>query len=333
MVAGYSSLAISATTVTPVFILNGAAGQDYPLALGFSALLTFIGWTANIGIYVLVNRGRSRQKQTWRYVLSYFFCILVTFGLFHRFIFPLPSMNFHSRSGGFHFHMIVFLAVDTVILMLQDLIVIREKNAAMELENSRLKLSNAEAVNLQLKQQVQPHFLFNSLSTLKSLIAHSPEQAEEYLVRLSGVLRYAVTSQALSVVKVARELDLCIDYLEMQRIRFGEALQFTVDVPAEVRESFYLPIFSLQLLVENAIKHNILTREQPLFIRIGYQEEMITIANNLQKKQPAAESAGIGLINLRERYRSLTGDNIVIDEEPHQYSVSIKVFAYESSDH
>jgi two-component system LytT family sensor kinase len=241
-----------------------------------------------------------------------------------------------SPRNGIHFHLVVFFAVDTVLLILQDLVVTRGRNAAIELENSRLKMRNMEAMNLQLKQQVQPHFLFNSLSTLKSLISISPEQAGEYLVRLSGFLRSSLSSHAFSVVKVGRELDLCVDYLEMQQIRFGEALQFTIDVPETVRETFFVPVFSLQLLIENAIKHNVLTREQPLRIRLDYKDEAIAVSNNLQKRPVTSESAGTGLVNLRERYKALGGGPIVVDEDANRFSVRIKVFAnepYESSDH
>jgi two-component system, LytTR family, sensor kinase len=333
LVAAYSSVAISALTVTPVFILSQISGQNYFLALGFGALLVFFGWAANIGIYALVGGEGRRRGQLWRYLLSYIFCLLATFGLFHGHMIPRGGGRSESLSSGFHFHLIVFLAVDTVILILQDLIITRERNAAIELENSRLKLSQAEALNLQLKQQIQPHFLFNSLSALKALIRTSPQLAEEYLIRLSDFLRYAVSSHG-HVVEVGREVELCMEYLEMQRIRFGEALQYDINVPASIRESYDIPVFSLQLLIENAIKHNILTMERPLLIRVFHEKGSVTVANNLQKKPAAgSDSPGMGLANLRERYMSLTGDEIVIREETDQYSVSIKLLVHEDRDH
>ncbi len=289
-------------------------------------VLVFIIWAQNIWIYSFA------VSRTVRYLLSYLFCAVLTFLLFHQYFFRLGNQGFGSKSGGLHFHVIVFLAVDTVILILQDLVVTREKNAAIELENSKLRMRNVEAMNLQLMQQVQPHFLFNSLSALKSLIGHSPEQAGEYLVRLSGFLRASMSSHAMSVVLVGRELDLCVDYLDMQQIRFGEALQFSIDVPAGVREGSYVPVFSLQLLIENAIKHNVLTRERPLKVRVVYAEGGISVLNNLQKKSASGE-VGTGLTNLRERYRALTGDQVLIEESEHEFSVTIKVFDYEGSDH
>ena len=187
---------------------------------------------------------------------------------------------------------------------------------------------------MQLKQQIQPHFLFNSLSTLKSLITFSPELASEYLVRLSGFLRAAIAAQSVNLVRVERELDLCVDYLEMQRIRFGDALQFMVEVPAWVRSDRYIPVFSLQLLVENAIKHNVLTVEQPLRISIDYSEGVITVRNNLQKKADVEPSAGTGLANLRERYKALPGGHgIDILQDVDHFSVGLKIFLHDSGDH
>lgn len=346
-VAAYSSPAVSALSVTPVFMLSRVSFNYYPWAFGFCTVLVFIIWAINIWIY---SFARSRVQ---RYLLSYLVCAVLTFLLFHRYFIALGYQHYSSKNGGLHFHIIIFLAVDTVILILQDLVVTREKNAAIELENSRLRMRNVEAMNLRLMQQVQPHFLFNSLSALKSLISHSPEQAAEYLVRLSGFLRASMSSHAMSVVLVGRELELCVDYLEMQLIRFGEALRFRIDVPALVREKGYVPVFSLQLLIENAIKHNVLTRERPLTIRVMYADGVIKVVNNLQKMPGAGVSAGeagdgaaaggatrgaeagggTGLVNLRERYQALTGDPVLIEEGEHEFSVTIKVFDYEGSDH
>lgn len=326
-VALYSSPAIAALSVTPLFMLTGLELSLYPGALAFSTLLVLVVWAINIGLYALAG------GKNWRYSVSGLVCVLLAVGFIHAIFKPLPGWRFGSWSAGAHLHLIIFLSVDMVIIILQDLTVVRDKKAAMEMENAQLRLRNAEAMNLQLMQQVQPHFLFNSLSTLKSLIGISPEQAGEYLVRLSGFLRASLASHTASAVRVAEELELCSDYLEMQRMRFGTALEFSIDVPAELRESGYLPVFSLQLLIENAIKHNILTQARPLHVAVLYRDGWIAVANNLQRKQSGVESAGMGLTNLRERYRGLSGDEVRIEETADSFSVYIKVLAHEHSDH
>jgi two-component system LytT family sensor kinase len=326
-VALYSSPAISALCVTPLFILTRLQLSFYPMAFLFTSVLVLFIWVVNIGLYAVAG------SKNWRYTVSCVFCILLAIGFIHKVFEPIPGWRFGSLSAGIHLHLIIFLSVDIVIIILQDLVVVREKKTAMEVENAQLRLRNAEAMNLQLMQQLQPHFLFNSLSTLKSLINISPEQASEYLVWLSGFLRASLSSNTSSIVPVAKELELCSDYLEMQRMRFGSALEFSIQVPAEVREAGYLPVFSLQLLLENAIKHNVLTAARPLSVVVGYRSGWIAVTNNLQRKQAEVESAGMGLVNLRERYRVLSGDVVRIEETADVFSVYIKVLAYEHSHH
>lgn len=324
-VAAYTSPAISALTVTPLFILGKTSFEVYPWAFGIAALLVFLFWAVNIGIYLLVARD-DRDRSWVRYLFSYAFSILFSFLLFHDLFHP----HFGSSSSGVHFHVVIFFAVDTVILILQDLVVTRERNARIELENSRLRMRDMEAMNMRLARQVHPHFLFNSLSTLKALISVSPQQATEYLVRLSGFLRSSITDEG--IVKLGKELELCDDYLAMQRIRFGDALRFSIDVPEEARTSLFVPVFSVQLLIENAIKHNVLTPDRPLSIEVVYRAGIITVSNNLQRKE-TSEGSGSGLNNLRERYKALSGDPVRIEEAAGRFFVSIKGIRHESSDH
>jgi hypothetical protein len=326
-VAAYTSPVVSILAVTPVFMLGSSSSGDYPVTIVFFTVFFFLMWAINIGIYAWLSRGQKDAGPAWlRYLISCLITLLLTHAALYWIFHHVARPDFHVEGAGFHFHIIVFLAVDTVLLILQDLTITREKNA-------QLRIRNIEAMNMQLKQQIQPHFLFNSLSTLKSLITFSPDLAGEYLVRLSGFLRAAIASNSVNLVKVEREIDLCVDYLEMQRIRFGDALQFTVDVPVAVQREMYIPVFSLQLLLENAIKHNILTEEQPLRISIDYSEGVITVRNNLQKKSEVEHSAGTGLANLRDRFRALSGHPIDIREDAHSFSVGLKLFTHDSGDH
>ena len=228
---------------------------------------------------------------------------------------------------------VMAISLNTVILIILDLILLKEKKTKVEIENAQLKLKNTEALNQHLKQQIHPHFLFNSLNTLKSLINKSPDAAEDYLVRLSDFLRTSISSGEDNIVKVSDELKLCLDYLEMQKIRYGSALQFSIDIPDEIYSSGYVPVFSLQLLSENAIKHNSLTDESPLHIKIIYEEERITVSNNLQPKLSTETSPGMGLTNLAERYKILSGDEIIIRTSDNQFSVSIKIIGNENSNY
>jgi two-component system, LytTR family, sensor kinase len=224
---------------------------------------------------------------------------------------------------------VMAISLNTVILILLDLILLKEKKSKIEIENAQLKLKNSEALYQQLKQQIHPHFLFNALNTLKSLINKSPDVAENYLIKLSDFLRVSVSAGNDNIVKTEEELKLCLGYLEIQKIRYGKALQFTIDIPEEICETRFVPVFSLQMLTENAIKHNALTNESPLQIKIKYDEDKITVTNNLQPKMTTETTTGLGLINLAERYKILSGEEIKIHASATQFSVSIKVLKNE----
>lgn len=137
----------------------------------------------------------------------------------------------------------------------------------------------------------------------------------------------------IAVPVLADEVALLSDYLEMQKIRFGIALDCTIDLPDEILKDHYLPSFSLQPLLENAIKHNDLTQESPLVVHIFCLEGRIVVYNNLQKKSVNVSSAYHGLANLAERYSLLSGDKIMIKEDKNTFSVSIKLLTNEYSDH
>ncbi len=322
-VALYSSLAVSVLTTTPVFMMTRISFSFYPWTLLFTTMATVVMWWLNILFFYF-----SKGNRVVRYGCSYTVCLLFAVGGIHGFMYPQMEGAFDVRGRGFYFHIILFFSVDTVLLIVQDLVVIRERKAAVELENAQLRMRNMEAANLLLKQQVQPHFLFNSLSTLKSLIKYSPADAEEYVVKLSGFLRSSMAAHAATLVTVEEELSLCQDYLEMQRIRFGEALQFTM----EVNVSGFLPVFALQGLIENAIKHNMLTKERPLRIRVALADGMIRVSNNLQVRDEV-ETGGMGLANLRERYRALGAGEVVVEKSGTTFSVSISILANEHRDH
>jgi two-component system LytT family sensor kinase len=322
-VALYSSVAVSLLTTTPVFMMTRIPFAYYPWTLVFTTLITVAMWGLNILLFYF-----SQGRRVFRYAASYVVCVLIAVGMLHGIVFPRMEGGFSPDGRGFWFHVILFISVDTVLLILQDLVVIRERKAAVELENAQLRMRNIEAANLLLKQQVQPHFLFNSLSTLKSLIKYSPADAEEYVVKLSGFLRSSMAAHAAALVTVEEELGLCRDYLEMQRIRFGEALQYSVSVEA----AGFLPVFALQGLIENAIKHNMLTKEQPLQIRLVGDEKRIVVTNNLQLRD-GVETGGMGLVNLQERYKALGAGEVVVEKSETIFSVSISVLAHEHRDH
>jgi two-component system LytT family sensor kinase len=324
-IALFTSPVIGLLLITPVFIFHTYIKAIYAEAAAEITALVFLVWCVNI----LLSLPASKSKAAgWVYLLLSYSFSIVFVPVFQMTFYPMVKENDPHQT--FHFHVIIFFSVNTVILIIKDLVLTRSKNSMIELENSRLKVKNLEAANERLKQQIHPHFLFNSLSTLKSLIVTSSANAEDYLIKLSGFLRNSISSNTLHTNIISAELEACIDYLDMQKIRFGEALIVEVDIPAAQQNAYWLPAFSLQILAENAIKHNALTIEAPLRISITLQQNIITVTNNIQPKPVTEQSAGTGLANLNERFNILSGEGITIQKTDNTFTVRLKVFDNEN---
>jgi LytS/YehU family sensor histidine kinase len=182
------------------------------------------------------------------------------------------------------------------------------------LENEQLKQENLMNQLSALKNQLNPHFLFNSLNTLSWLINEDKAKSQLYLQKLSQVLRYSLSMQEQSIVNLKDELILMDNYIFLLQMRFGENLKITQKL--EGKEKFRIPPHSLQLLIENAIKHNVISSNSPLKITIEIkpEEEIIIVSNTIHAKANSA-GTGIGLVNLSERFRLLVGREIEISQD------------------
>lgn len=238
-----------------------------------------------------------------------------------------PGFKMPPRHFFFFPQIVRSLTINLIILTLCELVFLYFRKQKVEMENARLKQFNLEAKNNQLKMQLHPHFLFNSLNTLRLLLKKDAAKAEDYLLKLSDILRFSTTSAMLDVVSVEDELKLCLNYLDMQKVRFGEMLHFKVVNPQVHNVKGNLPVYSLQLLAENAIKHNAFTNEMPLVISIDYDNltEVITVKNKVQPKKLKEVTTKIGLHNLQERYALLSNESITIVNDGGFFSVGIKI--------
>ncbi len=213
------------------------------------------------------------------------------------------------------------LAINSIIYVLADLIITKENKNKFALENAHLKLANLEAEYKLLKDQINPHFLFNALSTAKALIKKQPQLAEEYIVRLSEFLRASINNNK-KTVPLKEELALCREYISLNKIRFGEAILFENNLVIDP-DNYSVPYFSILSLIENAIKHNTFTVENPLRINASNTEDFIEIKNNKQLKFVLEDSPKTGLKNLNDRYKLLNATEISIQETEQYYSVKI----------
>jgi len=176
----------------------------------------------------------------------------------------------------------------------------------------KLREENLIFQNETLKNQVNPHFLFNSLNTLSSLIAGRPDDAEKFIQKLSSIYRYILENSKKDRVALKTELDFISDYFELHKVRDKEKIIMDINTPG-ISEFSIIPV-SLQILIENAIKHNMTTRENPLRISIEIEGQYIVVKNNLQKLGTSLDSTKIGLKNLGERVKLISKKDLIIEE-------------------
>ncbi|MFY0650761.1 MAG: histidine kinase [Cyclobacteriaceae bacterium] len=156
-----------------------------------------------------------------------------------------------------------------------------------------------------LKNQINPHFLFNSLNTLSSLVHEDADKSEQFIDEFAKIYRYVLENQENMAVSLKSELEFTHSYLYLQKIRFGESLDSEIKIEAS-KLDYMIPTLSLQLLIENAIKHNKVTKSDPLKIVIRNEDHYLIVENNLQRRETNENSTGIGLSNLTERYKLMT---------------------------
>jgi LytS/YehU family sensor histidine kinase len=197
----------------------------------------------------------------------------------------------------------------------------RWKKAKAEAEE--LRQENFKAQLDSLKSQINPHFLFNSLNTLCSLINENPANAEKFLLKLSKVYRYLLISGEGDLATLSSEIQFIQSYFHLLKTRYEDSVFLTIQIDEEYM-SYKMPSLTLQILVENAVKHNIMEKERPLEIIIATMGNgRLTISNNLQRKIRGVSSNKVGLNNIGKRYKLLKQDDIEVKQDDNHFSVSV----------
>jgi two-component system, LytTR family, sensor kinase len=203
-------------------------------------------------------------------------------------------------------------------------------------EAEKLKQQNTQSQLEALRNQINPHFLFNSLNTLASLIPEDPKVAVEFVQKLSNVYRSILDLKDKTVVTLEEELEYLDNYMYLLKSRFGDNIQFKMNIHDACMTCYVVPL-SVQMLLENAIKHNIVSQKKPLIIHISNQgEHEIVISNNLQRKDQQNDSTGTGLLNIENRYLLTFGRRITVSETDTEFTVKlplIPISNYESTSH
>ena len=241
-----------------------------------------------------------------------------------------PDEFFSGKYNFTNWFMVNFALMISAFLHAKGFMEELKKNTKKEVVEQKLIAKSANAQFESLKNQLDPHFLFNSLNVLTALIDENPEQAQKFTTSMSKIYRYVLEQKDKEMVKVEDEIEFAKIYCNLLKTRFEDSVYFIFDVNVDDLQKFVVPL-SLQLLLENCIKHNFATSNKPLNIRIFTEGKFLCIENNLQVREQLKESAGIGLANIVQRYALLTNDNVFIEKTEQTFKVKIPILIEKKS--
>ncbi|MDJ1501283.1 sensor histidine kinase [Xanthocytophaga agilis] len=214
------------------------------------------------------------------------------------------------------------ILINLVFYMFLNLLQQNYENQYVNMELERIKNDNLGAQYELLKQQVNPHFLFNSLNTLKAMVESGDEEAIDFIIKLSNFYRYTLESRKLDLIHVHEEMEILNAYLFLQKARFDNGFTFTNTLDSNVLTTL-IPPFTLQLLVENCLKHNIVSLQKPLHIKVYRDTDYLVVENQIQLKKGENNSLGVGLKNIDLRYNHLLDKHVEISNDQKVFRIKL----------
>jgi len=329
------SLAIAVTIRFPMILNLLFSDGDDRHAEGFTGgfsrflaemlityVVAFLMFTMNFFIIRPVDK--QSQLKIFKLFLSIVLTVISVFILNHLLFSisntfdPQPFRRGHRNEFDLTNFFVSALVIGCVFLIR---LIFQKQN--VQLENESLKREALQSQFESLKNQLSPHFLFNSLTALKILIQEAPDKAQNYVNSLSLALRYTLQSNEKKLVSLKEEMEFIDSYLFLIRMRFDSNLSVNINIEERLLR-YQLPPLTIQTLVENAIKHNEISKKNPLRIDILTTEnDQLLVINPIQKKFTEEEGPGIGLANLSKQFQLLNGSEINIRKENNQFVVEI----------
>jgi sensor histidine kinase YesM len=296
---------------------------------GLTSSFALAMWYVNI--YMVTHRSERSRKQSVSYrklINTLLIGVAVMFGLAWIQQLILSHINFGPVMLMVEVRGIL---INLVCYMFLHLLQQNYENQYVNIELERIKSDNLGAQYELLKQQVNPHFLFNSLNTLKAMVETGDREAVDFILKLSNFYRFTLESRKHDLIHVSDELEIVKAYLFLQNARFEGGFTFKDELNADILNTL-IPPFTLQLLVENCIKHNVVSIDKPLHIRLYAADDNIVIENPIRLKTGERNSLGVGLKNIQLRYDHLLGKQIDIVNDGNLFQIKLPLI-YEYHHH
>lgn len=318
-------------TVILFIIVRDYTLRGFLLTLTRTALYTFI---LAFGQGVLNNFISAKwdwvtqtNKRVWAGIISTILYTVPAILLIHYILFVkvdgLPEERFFEQQFIWtHLFWMLFSFAVSSFLHAREFMIEWKKSAKQETTKQEIVAKTETAKFESLKNQLDPHFLFNSLNVLTSLIGENPNQAEKFTTKLSKVYRYVLEQRNKDLVPILEELQFAKTYMQLLGMRFEDAIQFNIPDNVSDKELKMVPL-SLQLLLENAVKHNVVSSSKPLVISIYEENNHLIIENNINPKEAIGKSTKVGLQNIADRYGLITDKPVKIENNNTTFKVSL----------
>ena len=291
-------------------------------------LITYLILEGNRLVEPLIRKLIDPEKSNTRFPVVFFLAGSILSTIIAVGIVVIVGMLMHSFSlqqniTPIKLNLIYAWLVNLLFHLINTIIYYFQEYRSTRIEAEELKMISAQAELHLIKSQINPHFLFNNLNVLSALVMKDNAEANQFIEEFSKVYRYILKNHDKEMVPLKTELDYIKPYIFLLQKRFGEGLKVSMEIPSTYFEHFIIPV-SLQMLIENAIKHNIVSKTKPLQINIyANGNNTIVVSNNLQAKQLVEKSTELGLQNIVKRYKLVSNRVVLIDKNEHKFSVTI----------
>ncbi len=315
-------------------ILNNIQGQTtlelYRIIINWSVsfLFLFTIWFVNSSLTLFFEKSEYRVGQIKKIIIIVVTNAVLLSGFVLIAIYILNEFDVLILQTENVYSLVIikgFVSI-LIIYIIQYAFISDARAQEISMQNQMLKTENIRSQYEALKQQVNPHFLFNSLSTLRSMIRSNNKNSEAFVIKLSEIYRQLLVKKEKETLTLKEELAFINDYSFMLFARFENMLTINIDLSESIMRK-HLPIFSMQLLLENCIKHNIISKEKQLEIKIfNTDQKSVTVENNLQPKISVEEKSGYGLKNVIQRYNLLgRSDGVFIFSDENVFRVKLSL--------
>lgn len=305
---------------------DSGLGKLFLYTMLYSAVLGF----ANRAVFIYLDKRYAKERfSAKRIIIGFTTSFLVTlFIIFLLRIFEdvvIEGGTFEKYWANERLANYVFATAMSFIILLcfYAFYIYKEYNDS-KVKEQKIIAGTASAQFESLKNQIDPHFLFNSLNVLSSLIEENPENAQRFTTSLSKIYRYVLEQKDKELVSVAEELAFAKTYMNLLKMRFENSITYEIPSDFDNPEAKVVPL-SLQLMLENTIKHNVVSEQKPLHIKIYIENNYLIVENNLQKKEVLQDRRGVGLQNIVNRYGLISARKMLIEENENYFKVKIPI--------